>query len=102
MAYSDSRLACVFSTISVLRGPLNQEASTIRDGFRFGTKGTFTLPFTSELGGTATSTDTMAHLHKVASMTGEFTKVFSQYSQRSSITLAYPSCGDTCETTVKV
>ncbi|KAH7122819.1 hypothetical protein B0J11DRAFT_348368 [Dendryphion nanum] len=97
-------LACIFTLIGVLRGPLNQRASTVETNVRFDTQGSVQLNVAQTLpnGYTGVSQRSRTSTKSTSRLTATFNSIMQEYSARQNMIIGYrENCGDWCRTSVK-
>lgn len=97
-------IAFILWMVSVLRAPLNQEASSIGSNVAFQTSGSMSARMASQLpeGYTGITPYSRAYLETTAMLTPDFTNVTKDYNLRTPVRMNHTGCGDSCTTTVQV
>jgi hypothetical protein len=88
----------------MLRGPLNQRASTVQSNVGYETHGELRLALAQKLpeGYAGVASDNRGHILNVGRLTPDFTQIMQDYSQRLNISMSHADCGDSCQASVKV
>lgn len=96
-------LACILTVVGLLRGPLNQRASTVETDVRYETQGSVQLNVAKQLpdGFTGISQTTRTSAKTTARLTSRFNSVMQEYSARSAMKTEYHKCGEWCRTSVR-
>ena len=97
-------LACILAMLSVLRGPLNQRATSVQSNVVFRTNGTVNLSLGQVLpvGYTGKGLQSRATIWETQRLTQNFSEIMNEYTSRSNLTLKHSHCGKQCSITVKV
>ena len=103
--------ACIIVALSVIRAPLNQQATIVQGNVIFPTNGSMKLRIAQELPpGYAGVTERLrGETTDTGMLTPDFIKVMNSYSQRTQLTMqnltrdnSSTQCNGTCSFTVKV
>ncbi|KAH5693439.1 hypothetical protein HBI44_148450 [Parastagonospora nodorum] len=96
-------LACVFSVLALLRGPINQRASAVQSNVGYNTSGTLQLPVAQRIpdGYTAITFDTRSSTAMVGRLMPDFAQIMQDYSARANISMAHSDCGESCVASIK-
>ena len=95
--------ACILTTISVARGPLMQQATSVRN-VRFSTQDTMEVHVAQQLPQQYTSVRQSSRVpaaESVAYLTSNFTSVLQEYQNHKDMVIQHSNCGDSCSTSVK-
>jgi len=92
----NSRLACIIVSLSAIRGPLNQQATSVLGNTQFQRNGSVDIRLAQELpsGYTGVTAFTQGPNSSTASLTPSFTDVMKQFSTRADMFMNNTECGD--------
>ena len=92
-------LACIMTLVSILRGPLMQRASDVKNAVR-DTNGIFTVHAAQQLPHGWAGTD-FGRTSSPSIMNPNFTTVAQDYAQHKPMTIVHSHCGETCHTSIE-
>lgn len=96
--------ACIAVSLSVIRGPLNQQATSVVLNTQIQMQSSVNIPIAQQLPSNYTGITPFNRGFGTAtgSLTVPFANVMKQYSTRQGISMPRSGCGDPCLFTVKV